>query len=130
MQFRPGWPAGVRKKFTMTRPTDAFPGVIRNTVAESTPWWPETASSEKRPNVMLVILDDTGWADLGCFGSEIATPAIDSLAAAHKTLKELAGEVLIWNIAISRGIEQMDLSGEQQTYHSGGGDDGYYAGLE
>ena len=33
---------------------------------------------------------------------------IDSLAAAHKTLKELAGEVLIWNIAISRGIEQMD----------------------
>jgi precorrin-6B C5,15-methyltransferase / cobalt-precorrin-6B C5,C15-methyltransferase len=34
--------------------------------------------------------------------------AIDSLAAAHKTLKELAGEVLIWNIAISRGIEQMD----------------------
>ncbi len=33
---------------------------------------------------------------------------IDSLAAAHKTLKELAGEVLIWNVAISRGIEQMD----------------------
>lgn len=34
--------------------------------------------------------------------------AIDSLAAAHKMLKELAGEVLLWNIAISRGIEQMD----------------------
>lgn len=34
--------------------------------------------------------------------------AIDSLAAAHKILKELAGEVLIWNISISRGIEQMD----------------------
>jgi precorrin-6Y C5,15-methyltransferase (decarboxylating) len=34
--------------------------------------------------------------------------AIDSLAAAHKTLKELAGEVLLWNISISRGIDQMD----------------------
>ncbi|MDB5349737.1 MAG: precorrin-6y C5,15-methyltransferase (decarboxylating), CbiE subunit,precorrin-6Y [Planctomycetota bacterium] len=34
--------------------------------------------------------------------------AIDSLAAAHKTLKELAGEVLIWNIAVSRGIDQME----------------------
>ncbi len=34
--------------------------------------------------------------------------AIDSLAAAHKILKELAGEVLIWNIAVSRGIDQMD----------------------
>lgn len=34
--------------------------------------------------------------------------AIDSLAAAHKTLKELAGEVLIWNIGIARGIEQME----------------------
>ena len=34
--------------------------------------------------------------------------AIDSLAAAHKTLKDLAGEVRIWNIAVSRGIDQMD----------------------
>ena len=34
--------------------------------------------------------------------------AIDSLASAHRTLKELAGEVAIWNIAICRGIEQMD----------------------
>ena len=34
--------------------------------------------------------------------------AIDSLAAAYKTLKELAGEVLVWNISVSRGIEQMD----------------------
>ena len=34
--------------------------------------------------------------------------AIDSLAAAHKTLKALAGEVRVWNISVSRGIEQMD----------------------
>ncbi len=34
--------------------------------------------------------------------------AIDSLASAHKTLKELAGEVALWNIAVCRGIEQME----------------------
>jgi arylsulfatase len=33
------------------------------------------------PNVVLVVLDDTGFAQLGCFGSEIATPHIDALAA-------------------------------------------------
>ena len=33
---------------------------------------------------------------------------IDGLATAHRTLKALAGEVLIWNVAISRGIDQMD----------------------
>jgi precorrin-6B C5,15-methyltransferase / cobalt-precorrin-6B C5,C15-methyltransferase len=33
---------------------------------------------------------------------------IDGLAAAHQTLKALAGEVQIWNVAIARGIEQLD----------------------
>ncbi len=33
---------------------------------------------------------------------------IDGLATAHRTLKNLAGEVQIWNVAIARGIEQMD----------------------
>ena len=34
----------------------------------------------KRPNVILVLVDDMGFADLGCTGSEIRTPHIDSLA--------------------------------------------------
>jgi arylsulfatase A-like enzyme len=33
------------------------------------------------PNVLLVVLDDVGFAQLGCFGSPVETPAIDSLAA-------------------------------------------------
>ncbi|WP_033289721.1 arylsulfatase [Amycolatopsis jejuensis] len=64
----------------MTDP--AFAGKIGTTVAESTPWWPPAPSRDAtRPNVLLVVLDDTGWSDFGCFGSEIATPAIDALAA-------------------------------------------------
>jgi arylsulfatase A-like enzyme len=36
---------------------------------------------EGAPNVVVIILDDTGFAQLGCYGSDIATPAIDRLAA-------------------------------------------------
>ncbi len=38
-------------------------------------------SDTKRPNVVVILLDDLGFAQLGCFGSDIATPNIDRLAA-------------------------------------------------
>lgn len=33
-----------------------------------------------RPNVLLVMADDMGWSDIGCYGGEIDTPNIDALA--------------------------------------------------
>src|SRR6201994_4658948 len=38
-------------------------------------------AAEDRPNVIVILVDDMGWADLGCFGSEIPTPNLDKLAA-------------------------------------------------
>jgi arylsulfatase A-like enzyme len=34
-----------------------------------------------RPNIILILADDMGYSDIGCFGSEINTPSIDQLSA-------------------------------------------------
>jgi arylsulfatase A-like enzyme len=34
----------------------------------------------KKPNILLILADDLGFSDLGCFGGEIKTPNLDALA--------------------------------------------------
>ena len=38
-------------------------------------------SARRRPNILVILADDLGFSDLGCYGSEIATPTLDRLAA-------------------------------------------------
>ena len=58
-----------------------FQGVIGRTFDESTPWWPPAKFAKDAPNVVMIVLDDTGFSHFGCYGSSIATPNIDALAA-------------------------------------------------
>ncbi|MBV5336428.1 sulfatase-like hydrolase/transferase, partial [bacterium] len=39
------------------------------------------AAETRRPNVLVILADDLGYSDLGCYGGEIATPNLDALAA-------------------------------------------------
>lgn len=59
-----------------------FKGTIGRYYTESTPWWPEPVRpAPGSPNVVFILLDDVGFAQLGCFGSDIDTPVMDRLAA-------------------------------------------------
>ena len=62
--------------------TQEFRGRIGRDWRDSQPWWPEErVAPHGAPNVVLVVLDDVGFAQLGCYGSDIATPVINALAA-------------------------------------------------
>ncbi|WP_298343805.1 arylsulfatase [Ferrimicrobium sp.] len=60
---------------------EEFQGKIGKDWRTSVPWWPPQPKPKVgTPNVVLIVLDDVGFAQLGCYGSNIATPRIDALA--------------------------------------------------
>lgn len=65
-----------------TTPASGFEGKIGRVASDSMP--SKLAIPQARagsPNIIYIVLDDCGFSDLHCFGSEVATPHIDSLAS-------------------------------------------------
>ncbi len=59
-----------------------FKGKIARSYEDSVEWWAKKKRPpEGAPNVIIFLLDDTGFAQIGCFGGLIHTPNIDKLAA-------------------------------------------------
>jgi len=64
------------------KPGAAFNGIIGRTFDQSKPSWPEPLrSKDGAPNVLFIVQDDTGFGQMGCYGSPIDTPNISKLAA-------------------------------------------------
>jgi len=78
-------PPGTADTGTVVPPAGEppFRGKIGRTIGESTPDWPPQATAPKgAPNVLFIVLDDVGFAALGCYGSPVCkTPHLDKLAA-------------------------------------------------
>jgi arylsulfatase A-like enzyme len=65
--------------------SESFQGKIGRTFSDSRAWWPPlSAPPGGAPNVVVVLLDDVGYAQFGAYGSDIATPTFDRLAAAGR----------------------------------------------
>ena len=55
-------------------------GIAATTVSLMTTTQTVAAKKDKRPNIILIMVDDMGFSDVGCYGGEILTPNIDRLA--------------------------------------------------
>ncbi len=49
----------------------------------------DAKDTERRPNIVLILADDLGYSDLGCYGGEITTPNLDALAAGGLRMTQL-----------------------------------------
>src|SRR5881398_2121087 len=64
-------------------PPMPFGGVIKESVKDSTPYWPPRVVAPKgAPNVLLIMTDDQGYGISSTFGGVIPTPAMDRVAKA------------------------------------------------
>jgi arylsulfatase len=66
----------------VSRGYPGFEGRVGRTFSGSEGWWPpQPTAPEGAPNVVIMLVDDLGFSDVGCFGGEIETPNLDRLAA-------------------------------------------------
>ena len=68
-------------KIVEYKPGTPFPGIIGNTLDESSPAWPEPVrAQEGAPNVIFFVWDDVGYGQMSAFGGLCETPTLDALA--------------------------------------------------
>jgi arylsulfatase len=57
---------------------------------------PEQEAPRRRPNVLVILADDLGFSDIGCYGGEISTPTLDRLAAGGLRFTQFYNTARCW----------------------------------
>ena len=85
----------------------------------------------ERPNILIILTDDMGFSDLGCFGGEIETPNLDQLAAGGLRFTEFYNTARCWptRATLLSGIYSNGLSKSQVTVAQLLKQSGYQTGM-
>jgi arylsulfatase len=65
-----------------------YPSIARLSAADQ--------QASRPPNFLVILCDDLGYSDLGCYGSEISTPNLDSIAASGKRFSQFYNTARCW----------------------------------
>ena len=78
---------------------------------------PLLAEKADRPNIIVILTDDMGFSDLGCFGGEIDTPNLDKLAMKGLRFTEFYNTARCWptRATLMSGIYSNNLGNGQVT---------------
>ncbi|MBP6602378.1 MAG: sulfatase-like hydrolase/transferase [Verrucomicrobiales bacterium] len=81
------------------------------------------AAEVAKPNILLILADDLGYSDLGCYGSEIATPNLDSIAAQGLKFTQFYNTARCWPTrgALMTGYYAQQIRRDELPTVSGGG---------
>jgi len=72
----------VRQQPEEFRGTGVYHGLtVENQAVTAEPFVALGAAAKTKPNFLILLADDMGFSDAGCYGGEIATPNLDKLAA-------------------------------------------------
>ena len=77
----------------------------------------------KSPNILLILVDDMGYSDLGCYGGEIQTPTIDALAAKGLRYSQFYNSARCWptRAALLSGYYPQQINRDSVLEVKGGG---------
>lgn len=76
---------------------------------------PCLSASAERPNILIILTDDMGFSDLGCYGGEIETPNVDALAAGGLRFTDFHNTARCWptRATLMSGVYSSGLSDRQ-----------------
>jgi arylsulfatase A-like enzyme len=79
-------------------------------------------AAETKPNIIVILADDLGYADLGCQGSkEVLSPQIDSIADHLKAAGYVTGIVGKWHLGDSEKLRPYYRGFDESFWHPNGG---------